>query len=127
MVNTTVTSLRLNVLRWEAIPDLGYDGVWRRIPDGLRVIETPEIHNGERWLHLSASYPNRLPTWEDLREAKDTFCGKGREAYIVFPPLERYVNDHPFVLHLWCPLEGAVLPDFRRFGPRMGKSNGMTL
>ena len=126
-MKTAVIGLKLNLLRWMSIPGQDYDGVWQRIPDGLRVIETPEQHDGERWLHVSASYPNRLPSWEDMRDVKDTFCGRENEAYMVFPPAARYVNDHPFVLHLWCPLEGAILPDFRRFGPRMGKSKGMTL
>ena len=126
-MNTAVTGLHLSMLRWTSVSDVPYDGFWERVPDGLRVIETPEQHNGERWLHVSASYSDRLPSWEDMREVKDAFCGKGREAYMVFSPEERYVNDHPYVLHLWCPLEGAVLPDFRRFGPRLGKSKGMTL
>lgn len=69
------------------------------------------------WLHVSASYADRLPTWEDMRAVKETFCGTDREAYIVLPPTERYINDHAFVLHLWCCLDGPMLPDFRRASP----------
>jgi len=123
----TLLGLSPKLLRWDPQrhPDFGV--VWVRVPDDLRVLESLERHNGEEWLHVSASYATRLPTWEEMRQVKDTFIGKDREAYMILPPEERYVNDHPYVLHLWCCVDGPVLPDFRRFGPRKGKAEGMTL
>lgn len=113
----SILRLKPSPLRW--LPQMNRAGTpyWERLPDGLRVIESFESHGGDDWLHVSASYPDRLPTWDDLREVKETFCGPKREAYIVLPPAERYVNHHSCVLHLWCAVDGPALPDFRRMGP----------
>ena len=108
-----------SVLRGDA--PAGSVRAWERIPDGLVVFETLETHEGGEWLHVSASrdggYPGMLPTWEDMHEVKRVFCGVDAEAYMVLPPEDHYVNDHPFVLHLWIPVDGPLLPDFRRMGP----------
>jgi hypothetical protein len=47
-----------------------------------------------------------------MKTVKRTFIGDDREAYQVFPPIDRYVNIHPNVLHLFCDPAGPVLPDF---------------
>lgn len=126
MSSKSVLGLKPSVVRWArmSVPALVRGdhsdqevGAWERIPDGLRVMESFESHCDEDWLHVSVSFPNRLPSWADMREVKETFCGKERESYMVLPPEKQYVNDHPFVLHLWCAIDGPVLPDFRRMGP----------
>jgi hypothetical protein len=113
----TLLGLKPSLVRW--LPQVNMVGMpyFERTPDGLRVLESIEKHDGQKWYHVSASYHHRLPSWEDMREVKEAFCGKEREAYIVLPPEERYINDHKFVLHLWCAIDGPVLPDFRRVGP----------
>lgn len=68
--------------------------------------------DGRRWLHLSVSRRNRLPSWEDLREVKAIFLGPTRKAIQILPPEAEYVNLHPYVLHLWACLDGDPLPDF---------------
>ena len=79
----------------------------------LTVIESIEIHAGERWHHVSLSRPDRLPSWYDVRMVKNLFIGDDREAYQVLPPESEYVNTHPFVLHLWRPLDRLrVVPGF---------------
>ena len=124
----TVLGLKPSAVRWlpRAVPSVVRDGgpegagtarAWERIPDGLVVFETLETHDGMEWLHVSASRDGMLPTWADMREVKQVFLGPKREAYMVLPPDERYINDHPFVLHLWCSIDGPLLPDFRRMGP----------
>lgn len=87
--------------------------------NGLAVIEAVLTYgDGRRWHHVSVSKrPGAgLPTHEELLRVKDVLIGRDREAYIVFPPASRYVNEHE-VLHLWhcldAPPDGAVLPDFR--------------
>lgn len=87
---------------------------------GLAVIET--VHresDGKRWHHVSMSRASRMPTYEDVSLVRRVFIGEAVECYQVFPPASRYVNRHPFCLHLWHCLdvrEGAVLPDFRKYG-----------
>jgi hypothetical protein len=80
--------------------------------DGLRVIATIEDHypDGSVWLHVSFSYGNRLPNWQDLRAVKDLFIGKNRLAVQILPVEEDYVNRHPFTLHLYTRINGDTLP-----------------
>lgn len=92
-------------------------GVWHR-KDGLAVMLSVEVKADDprKWLHVSLSRRDRLPSWDDLRAVKDVFVGRDRTAIQVFPPAGEYVNTNPNVLHLWCCLNSQVLPDFRRHG-----------
>ena len=83
--------------------------------DDLRVLRSVGIElDGRRWLHVSCSRASRLPSWEDLRRVKDQFIGKDAVALQVLPRQSDYVNLHPYVLHLWCCLDGDATPDFTR-------------
>lgn len=98
---------------WHVIDEYANAARWRR-RDKLMVIGEVAVYDGKLWLHVSCSYPNRLPGWLELRAVKDLFVGKQRKAVQVMPGEAEYVNIHPYVLHLWAPLEGDPLPDFRR-------------
>lgn len=80
----------------------------------LTFILEAECIDNELWLHLSIKPQNRksLPTWDELRWAKDYFLGD-RKAIQVLPPRSEYVNLDPYVLHLYAPIERDPLPDFR--------------
>lgn len=85
---------------------------------GLGVIVSACIEaDKRRWLHVSISHRGgRLPTWREICEIKDVFCGTERTAYQVHPPQNKHVSIHDACLHLWCPLDGPVTPDFTRGG-----------
>lgn len=68
--------------------------------------------DGRRWRHVSMSYRNRLPSYEDLKLVKDAFIGADRWAVQVFPKASEHVNIMPFCLHLWSCEEQGILPDF---------------
>lgn len=99
---------------WE-IESIMHDGGRYIAPTlGLVAILSCQIEqDGRAWLHLSVSHRSRVPSWRELREAKEIFIGD-REAYQVLPPQARYVNIHPNVLHMFALLEpgAAALPDF---------------
>jgi hypothetical protein len=60
--------------------------------------------------HPSTYY---LPSFEDVRRVKNDFIGEDRWAYQVFPSAKDYINQNPFVLHLYALMDGApALPDF---------------
>jgi hypothetical protein len=65
------------------------------------------------WLHISASYKNCIPSYEDLCCVKKIFIGDDNDAYHAFPRKSRHVNFHPYTLHLWHRLDGPTMPDFR--------------
>lgn len=52
-------------------------------------------------LHVSLIYPNRLPSWEDLRQVKDAFFGDDLDAMMVIPKAEDYINVHQYCFHIW--------------------------
>jgi len=82
--------------------------------NGLRVIFRAELHAGECWLHVSMSFPDKLPTYEHMKSVKNVFIGRKNKAIQVFAPEDEHVNIHSFVLHLWAPVDRDPLPDFRR-------------
>ena len=73
-------------------------------------------HDEKKWIHLSIAHPERMPTWEEVVAAKEWIIGRDEYAVQVIPPRERYVNTHPFCLHLFSCVDGHPLPDFTRGG-----------
>lgn len=106
----------------EALEPQSLPIAWARIEpgrfrrdDGLRVLISVCLElDGLRWLHVSFSYKDRFPTWDDVGEVKRIFVGDDRAALQVFPRARDYVNHHPNCLHLWSCLDGDVTPDFTR-------------
>jgi len=72
--------------------------------------------DGKRWIHVSVSHRDRVPTWDELTSAKRWLLGPDRWAISILPPEAEYVNDHPYCLHLWHCLDGGVVPDMRKGG-----------
>ena len=95
-----------------------YGRVYIQTHGGLKALVTASIEaDRKRWLHISLSHRGgRLPSWREMCEAKEIFCGADSTAYQVHPPLSKHVSIHAACLHLWCPLDGPVTPDFTRGG-----------
>lgn len=68
------------------------------------------------WLHVSASYADRVPTWATMCELKDLFIGPDRVAIQLHPRRAAHANLHPHCLHLWARLDADAAPDFRTMG-----------
>jgi hypothetical protein len=84
----------------------------------IAICEVEEHDDGQLWAHLSvsAAAPRRLPTWRELRWAKEHFLGD-RRAIMVLPPKAEYVNITWNVLNLYACLTAQPLPDFRYKDP----------
>ena len=76
------------------------------------LVSGAEEEDGKRWLHLSVSRRDRLPSWPELREVKNLFLGREVMAVQVLPIESKYVNIHPNVLHLWRCVDADPCPDF---------------
>lgn len=50
--------------------------------------------------HVSFSYSNRLPTWEELKKVKEEHFGDEFVLQIL-PKEEKYINVHKYCLHLF--------------------------
>jgi len=107
--------------KWSEIKDKRFGQAYRS-KDGLVVICSIEIRDGDRWLHVSYSRKTKIPTYRDSCLVKRLFIGRDRYAYAVFPPEEMHVNINSNCLHLWTNLdEPRPLPEFSntKLGARM--------
>jgi hypothetical protein len=99
--------------RWRQFEDYANAGWWIR-DDGLKVCCEVESQDGKLWLHVSLSRAESDPSYLDMTQVKALFVGAGRKAIMVLPERENHYNFHAHCLHMWTPLEGDPLPDFRR-------------
>ncbi len=60
------------------------------------------------WDHVSVSFPDRCCTWEEMCRVKDMFFREDECVVQYHPPKSQYVNNHPYVLHLWRPQNESV-------------------
>lgn len=60
--------------------------------------------DGDGWEHVSVSIKGRIPPWDLMCAVKNLFWDKEDCVVQYHPPESEYVNDHPFVLHLWRPI-----------------------
>jgi hypothetical protein len=102
---------------WKLIQLLPAGGAFMR--GSIQVLYTVQRYSdGNIWVHASACGRTganswHLPTFEDLKRIKHDFIGEDRWAYQVFPSAKDYVNQHPYVLHLYALMDGSpALPDF---------------
>jgi hypothetical protein len=51
--------------------------------------------------HLSISRTDRLPSWEELRDARYELVPDGVTMAMLLPPRSQYVNVHDYCLHLY--------------------------
>ena len=80
------------------------------------ILSVAEEEDGRRWIHFSLAHPHRLPKWDELVRYKEQFLGEETTAVQVLAPRSRWVNIHPYCLHLFVCLDGNPLPDFTRGG-----------
>jgi len=64
--------------------------------------------SGCGWEHVSVSRANRCPTWEEMAHIKNLFWEEEDAVMQLHPPKSKYVNTHPFCLHLWRPKEADI-------------------
>jgi hypothetical protein len=69
-----------------------------------------QIADGAGWKHLSVSNAQKkvMPSWNIMARLKDLFFGDDEWAVAYFPARQDYVNDHPFCLHVWAPLNETL-------------------
>jgi hypothetical protein len=51
--------------------------------------------------HLSISHTSRIPTWDEIKEARYKFCPDEARMAMILPPKAEYVNLHPTTMHLY--------------------------
>ncbi len=84
---------------------------WRDTKTGMHVIESSEGHDGRDWYHVSFSFSDHLPTYDDLQLVRKCFIGEAFTALQIFPPKSEYVNHHKYCLHLYVCTSEELVPD----------------
>jgi len=60
------------------------------------------------WDHVSVSVKNRCPNWKEMCFVKSTFFDDEECVMELHPPKSKWINNHPFCLHLWRPQVGII-------------------
>ena len=78
---------------------------------------------GGGWDHVSVSYSNKTPTWDEMAEIKNMFFKPDELCIQYHPPEHEYVNFHKHCLHIWRPQwENVPSPPSWMVGPKQGES-----
>lgn len=68
--------------------------------------------DGEGWEHVSAHILSnntpRTPTWSEMCKIKNLFWDVEDCAIQYHPSKDEYINNHPYTLHLWRPIDQTV-------------------
>lgn len=51
--------------------------------------------------HMSISTATRLPTWHEIKDAREMFLPIEKHFVLALPPPQYYINKHPYTMHLW--------------------------
>lgn len=78
-----------------------------KIPIGTRYI-VGVASDGSGWEHVSVSFVDRCPTWDEMCKVKAIFWDAEDCVMQLHPPESEYVNNHPFCLHLWRPIDMPI-------------------
>ena len=80
---------------------------------------------GGGWDHVSVSYSNRCPTWDEMCQVKKMFFYPEEVCVEYHPPESEYVNFYPYCLHLWRYQQpGMPMPPAWMVGPKKGQTVG---
>lgn len=67
------------------------------VSSGCRII----VSQQKAGWHLSISHAKRLPTWEEVRDARYALIPDEATMALLLPPMAEYVNVHEFCLQMY--------------------------
>jgi hypothetical protein len=77
----------------------------------IRVIASSgkdQTEDNFKWDHVSASLPDRCPTWEEMDYLKRLFFKPDEVCFQLHMPPNENISNHPYCLHIWRPLEAKI-------------------
>jgi hypothetical protein len=87
--------------RLPPIRELADIGAKAYMMKGCRILVSHDPEpDGSRLWHLSISRPDRDPSWGEIATARYRLLPEVPEMAMYLPPLDEYVNLHPFTFHL---------------------------
>lgn len=83
---------------------------------------TVKFTRAMNWEHLSVSFQDETPSWDDMQRMKEMFWTDDEECFQLHPKKENYINNHEHCLHIWRPTDGNFpIPPSIFVGFRQGK------
>ena len=75
------------------------------------------------WDHVSVSFRNRTPTWDEMCEIKRMFFRPDEICVEYHPAESEYVNNMPYCLHIWRPQREPIpTPPSWMVGSKQGQT-----
>jgi hypothetical protein len=59
-------------------------------------------------LHMSISHPSRYPNWDEIAAARYRLIPTDRDAVMVLPPEDEYINHHEFCFQVYECSPGSL-------------------
>lgn len=122
-----INCYRVKVGLWASDDSFGMTGAFE-IPFEsytLHVIATDGQGVKPQWEHVSVSLQSRCPNWKEMCFIKDLFWGDDEVVMQLHPAKKDYVNQHPYCLHLWKPVEEKIpTPPSILVGTKKGEISG---
>ena len=101
----------------------GFGAMVQLLSTGKNRMATVQGSWGCWWDHISVSFTNRTPTWDEMAEVKKMFFRPDEVCFQIHPAEDDYVNYHPYCLHIWRPqVETFPTPPYWMVGPLKGQS-----
>lgn len=100
-----------NPLRVRTGPMASDDGIGNAGAFEIRILSKTFFviaSDAHGWEHVSVSTKNRCPSWDDMTRIKGIFWDENDTVIQFHPPKSEYVNNHPYCLHLWKPMEHDI-------------------
>ena len=76
--------------------------------DLLVIASSGDESEGIDWEHVSVSLRNRCPNWEEMCHVKSLFWDDEESVMQLHPPKSKWINNHPYCLHMWRPTKEAI-------------------
>ena len=78
---------------------------------------------GGGWDHVSVSWKNHNPTWDEMCAVKKMFFDPEEVCVEYHPAESEYVNHYPYCLHIWRYQQpGMPMPPAWMVGPKKGQT-----
>jgi hypothetical protein len=94
--------------KWSSTDEDGWNGAFLVPVDGemWQVL----LGDGMGWKHLSVTNAQKkqVPPWNVMCRLRDYFFDDDAWVVQFHPPRDAYINDHPFVLHLWQSIDAEM-------------------
>lgn len=71
-------------------------------------------------LHLSISFPDRLPTWDEIKHAREELLPEDAFFCVPYPPKKYWMSVHAYAMHLYEVRDETLVNLWTEIGEALG-------